>query len=93
LLDSKPYKKIEHQGMPLIKWENGDNLKIIGRHTLFILEHYERFIWSLCNGKNSIKHIINAFCKKFHFNKKDARKPIIAFILQLKSKGLIDFKK
>lgn len=53
-----------------------------------ILDRRGSFIWELCNGKTTVKDMINRFAKEYTLNRKEAEVSIVHYIKSLAKKGL-----
>lgn len=50
------------------------------------------FVWNLCDGKNTVQHMIRKLAKEYNLNLREAEIATIQFLQMLARKGLIGLK-
>lgn len=60
-----------------------------GATKTFELDAVGVFVWNCCNGKNSVKQIIQKLSKNYDLNLREAEVSSLAFLQMLAKKGLI----
>jgi hypothetical protein len=56
-----------------------------------VLDDVGSFVWTLCDGKNSIEHIMRRLCNKYNLTRKEAEVSLLTYMRQLGKRGFIGF--
>ena len=56
-----------------------------------VLDDVGSFVWTLCDGKNSIEHIMKRLCNKYNLTRKEAEVSLLTYMRQLGKRGFIGF--
>jgi len=56
-----------------------------------VLDEVGSFVWSLCDGKNSVNDIVKSLCKRYNLTRKEAEASLLAFFRQLGKRGFLGF--
>jgi len=56
-----------------------------------VLDDVGSFVWTLCDGKNSIEHIIKRLCNKYNLTRKEAEVSLLTYMRQLGKRGFVGF--
>jgi len=64
---------------------------MIPNKRVIVLDDVGSFVWTLCDGKNSIEHIVKRLCNKYNLTRKEAEMSLLTYMRQLGKKGLVGF--
>jgi len=56
-----------------------------------VLDDVGSFVWTLCDGKNSVEHIMKRLCNKYNLTRKEAEVSLLTYMRQLGKRGFIGF--
>ena len=56
-----------------------------------VLDDVGSFVWTLCDGKNSIEHIVRRLCNKYNLTRKEAEVSLLTYMRQLGKRGFVGF--
>ena len=56
-----------------------------------VLDEVGSFVWTLCDGHNTIDNIMRALCNKYKLTRKEAQTSLFAFFRMLGKKGMLGF--
>jgi hypothetical protein len=56
-----------------------------------VLDDVGAFVWQLCDGHNSIGHIVKQLCGKYRMTRKEAETSLFTFMRQLGKRGMVGF--
>ena len=56
-----------------------------------VLDDVGGFVWQLCDGHNSIGHIVKQLCDKYRMTRKEAETSLFTFMRQLGKRGMVGF--
>ncbi len=56
-----------------------------------VLDDVGSYVWQLCDGKNSISHIVKSLCERYRMTRKEAETSLFTFMRQLGKRGIIGF--
>lgn len=68
------------------------SLLAIPREKEVILDEIGTFVWSLCNGRNSVADIARHLQEKYKLTRKEAQVSVLQFIQTLMKKGILSVK-
>ncbi len=54
-----------------------------------VLDEIGGFVWELCDGKRSVRDIIQALSARYKLHRKEAEVSVVAYLRQLARRGLI----
>lgn len=55
------------------------------------LDEVGSFVWSMCDGHNSIDGIVKALCNKYKLTRKEAETSLLAYFRKLGKRGMLGF--
>lgn len=61
----------------------------VPKHKKMSLDELGSYVWELCDGKNSVRAVIEKFRFRYSLNEKEAELSMVAYLKQLAKKGLI----
>ena len=53
------------------------------------LDELGSYVWELCDGKTTVRTVIDKFAKKYKLNRKEAEISMVTYLKQLAKKGII----
>jgi hypothetical protein len=56
-----------------------------------VLDEVGSFVWTLCDGKNSVEHIVKRLCNKYNLTRKEAEVSLLTYMRQLGKRGFVGF--
>lgn len=66
-------------------------LFMLPRSRVVALDEVGSFVWTLCDGHNTIDNIMRALCNKYKLTRKEAQTSLFAFFRMLGKRGMIGF--
>ena len=58
---------------------------------LVVLDDVGSFVWTLCDGKNSVEYIVRRLCNKYNLTRKEAEVSLLTYMRQLGKRGFVGF--
>ena len=64
---------------------------MIPNKRVVVLDDVGSFVWTLCDGKNSIEHIVKRLSNKYSLTRKEAEVSLLTYMRQLGKRGFVGF--
>jgi hypothetical protein len=64
---------------------------MIPKKRVVVLDEVGSFVWTLCDGKNSIEHIVRRISNKYNLTRKEAEVSLLTYMRQLGKRGFVGF--
>ncbi|HGE70720.1 TPA: PqqD family protein [Candidatus Poribacteria bacterium] len=64
---------------------------MLPKSRVIVLDEVGSFVWTLCDGYNSIDTIVRALCNKYKLTRKEAETSLLEYFRRLGKRGIIGF--
>ena len=64
---------------------------MLPRSRVVALDEVGSFVWTICDGHNSIDSIVRALCNKYKLTRKEAETSLLAYFRKLGKRGMVGF--
>ncbi len=58
---------------------------------VIVLDDVGSFVWQLCDGQNTVGHVVNQLCNRYQMTRKEAETSLFTYMRQLGKRGIIGF--
>lgn len=64
---------------------------MLPRSRVIVLDEVGSFVWTLCDGYNSIDSIVRALCNRYKLTRKEAETSLLEYFRKLGKRGIVGF--